>query len=36
VDLAVAIEMADDNAGPHSLEETRKIYADGGSSWRAD
>ena len=27
-DLAVAIEMADDNAGPHSLEEIRKIYAD--------
>ncbi len=27
-DLAIAIEMADDNAGPHSLEEIRKIYAD--------
>jgi hypothetical protein len=27
-DLAVAIEMADDNAGPHSMEEIRKIYAD--------
>ena len=27
-DLAVAIEMADDNAGPHSAEEIRKIYAD--------
>ena len=27
-DLAVAIEMADDNAGPHSIEEIRKIYAD--------
>lgn len=27
-DLAVAIEMADDNAGPHSMAEIRKIYAD--------
>ena len=27
-DLAVAIEMADDNAGPHSMDEIRKIYAD--------
>jgi hypothetical protein len=27
-DLAIAIEMADDNAGPHSLDEIRKIYAD--------
>jgi hypothetical protein len=27
-DLAVAIEMADDNAGPHSIEDIRKIYAD--------
>ncbi len=27
-DLAVAIEMADDNAGPHSIDEIRKIYAD--------
>lgn len=27
-DLAVAIEMADDNAGPHSLAEIGKIYAD--------
>jgi Domain of unknown function (DUF5054) len=27
-DLAVAIEMADDNAGPHSMEEIRKIYVD--------
>jgi hypothetical protein len=27
-DLAIAVEMADDNAGPHSLEEIRKIYAD--------
>jgi hypothetical protein len=27
-DLAIAIEMADDNAGPHSMEEIRKIYAD--------
>lgn len=27
-DLAVAIEMADDNAGPHSMEEIRAIYAD--------
>ena len=27
-DLAIAIEMADDNAGPHSIEEIRKIYAD--------
>jgi hypothetical protein len=27
-DLAVAIEMANDNAGPHSMEEIRKIYAD--------
>jgi hypothetical protein len=26
--LAIAIEMADDNAGPHSLEEIRRIYAD--------
>ncbi len=27
-DLAIAIEMADDNAGPHSMEEIRAIYAD--------
>ncbi|HVO96828.1 MAG TPA: DUF5054 domain-containing protein [Bryobacteraceae bacterium] len=27
-DVAIAIEMADDNAGPHSTEEVRKIYAD--------
>jgi len=27
-DLAIAIEMADDNAGPHSLDEIRAIYAD--------
>ncbi len=27
-DLAIAIEMADDNAGPHSLDEIHKIYAD--------
>ena len=27
-DLAIAVEVADDNAGPHSLEEIRKIYAD--------
>ncbi len=27
-DLAIAVEMADDNAGPHSMEEIRKIYAD--------
>jgi hypothetical protein len=27
-DLAIAIEMADDNAGPHSMEEIRGIYAD--------
>ncbi|HEV1287614.1 MAG TPA: DUF5054 domain-containing protein [Bryobacteraceae bacterium] len=27
-DLAVAIEMADDNAGPHSLAEIRTIYGD--------
>ncbi|HVW85520.1 MAG TPA: hypothetical protein VHB50_12610, partial [Bryobacteraceae bacterium] len=27
-DLAVAVEMADDNRGPHSVEEIRKIYAD--------
>ena len=27
-DLAVAVEMRDDNAGPHTLEEIRKIYAD--------
>ncbi len=27
-DLAVAIEMADDNAGPHSVEEIRGIYSD--------
>jgi hypothetical protein len=27
-DLAVAIEMADDNAGPHSMEEIRAIYSD--------
>jgi hypothetical protein len=27
-DLAVAIEMADDNAGPHSMEEIRQIYAN--------
>jgi len=26
-DLAVAVEMRDDNAGPHSVEETTKIYA---------
>lgn len=27
-DLAIAVEMGDDNTGPHSLEEIRKIYAD--------
>ncbi len=27
-DLTIAIEMADDNAGPHSMEEIRTIYAD--------
>src|ERR1700678_1816977 len=27
-DLAIAIEMADDNAGPHSMAEIRAIYAD--------
>ena len=27
-DLAVAVEMRDDNAGPHTSEEIRKIYAD--------
>jgi hypothetical protein len=27
-DLAIAIEMADDNAGPHSMDEIRVIYAD--------
>jgi len=27
-DLAIAIEMADDNAGPQSMEEIRKIYGD--------
>ena len=27
-DVAIAIEMADDNAGPHSMDEIRKIYAD--------
>jgi hypothetical protein len=27
-DLAVAVEVRDDNAGPHTLEEIRKIYAD--------
>jgi hypothetical protein len=27
-DLAIAVEMRDDNAGPHTLEEIRKIYAD--------
>lgn len=27
-DLAIAIEMADDNAGPHSIEEIHKVYAD--------
>ncbi len=27
-DLAVAVEMRDDNAGPHSVDETTKIYAD--------
>ena len=27
-DLAVAVEVRDDNAGPHTVEEIRKIYAD--------
>jgi hypothetical protein len=27
-DLAVAVEVRDDNAGPHTLEEIRKIFAD--------
>jgi hypothetical protein len=27
-DLAVAVEVRDDNSGPHTLEEIRKIYAD--------
>jgi len=27
-DLVIAIEMADDNAGPQTMEEIRKIYAD--------
>jgi hypothetical protein len=27
-DLAVAVEVRDDNAGPHTMEEIRKIYAD--------
>jgi len=27
-DLAVAVEMRDDNAGPHTLEEIRSIFAD--------
>ena len=27
-DLAVAVEVADDNRGPHSLEEIHKIYAE--------
>jgi hypothetical protein len=27
-DLAVAVEVRDDNAGPHTLEEIGKIYAD--------
>ena len=27
-DLAVAVEMRDDNAGPHTLEEIRNIYAE--------
>ncbi len=27
-DLAVAVEVRGDNAGPHSLDEIRKIYAD--------
>jgi hypothetical protein len=26
-DLAIAVEMADDNAGPHSIEEIHKIYS---------
>jgi hypothetical protein len=26
-DLAVAVEMRDDNAGPHSVDEVKKIYA---------
>jgi hypothetical protein len=27
-DLAIAVEMGDDNVGPHTLEEIRKIYAN--------
>jgi hypothetical protein len=27
-DLAVAVEVRDDNAGPHTVEEIRQIYAD--------
>ncbi len=27
-DLAIAVEMRDDNAGPHTLEEIHKIYTD--------
>jgi hypothetical protein len=27
-DLAVAVEVRDDNSGPHTLEEIRKIYAE--------
>ena len=27
-DLAIAVEMGDDNVGPHTLEEIRKIYAE--------
>jgi hypothetical protein len=27
-DLAVAVEVRDDNSGPHTVEEIRKIYAD--------
>jgi hypothetical protein len=27
-DLAVSVEVRNDNSGPHTLEETRKIYAD--------
>ncbi len=27
-DLAVAVEVRDDNAGPHTMEEIRKVYAD--------
>ena len=27
-DLAVAVEVRDDNSGPHTLEEVRKIYSD--------